>query len=34
MRVDTHPDQFNVLNSIKEDVVENTKEISSSCKFI
>ncbi|NMM61822.1 UV DNA damage repair endonuclease UvsE [Clostridium sp. P21] len=25
MRVDTHPDEFNVLNSIREDVVENTK---------
>ncbi|OPJ57017.1 UV DNA damage repair endonuclease UvsE [Alkalithermobacter paradoxus] len=25
MRVDTHPDQFNVINSTKEDVVENTK---------
>lgn len=25
MRVDTHPDEFNVLNSIKEEVVENTK---------
>jgi UV DNA damage endonuclease len=25
MRVDTHPDQFNVLNSIKEDVIESTK---------
>ncbi|PAB56726.1 UV DNA damage repair endonuclease UvsE [Anaeromicrobium sediminis] len=24
MRVDTHPDQFNVLNSIKEDVIEKT----------
>lgn len=24
MRVDTHPDQFNVINSIKEDVVEST----------
>jgi len=25
MRVDTHPDQFNVINSIDEKVVENTK---------
>lgn len=25
MRVDTHPDQFNVLNSIKDEVVEVTK---------
>jgi UV damage endonuclease UvdE len=25
MRVDTHPDEFNVLNSIREEVVENTK---------
>lgn len=25
MRVDTHPDEFNVLNSIKSNVVENTK---------
>ena len=25
MRVDTHPDQFNVINSIDERVVENTK---------
>lgn len=25
MRVDTHPDQFNVINSIHENVVENTK---------
>lgn len=25
MRVDTHPDEFNVLNSIKPNVVENTK---------
>lgn len=25
IRVDTHPDEFNVLNSIKDDVVENTK---------
>lgn len=25
MRVDTHPDQFNVINSINERVVENTK---------
>lgn len=24
MRVDTHPDQFNVINSIKENVVNNT----------
>lgn len=24
MRVDTHPDQFNVINSLKENVVENT----------
>ena len=24
MRVDTHPDQFNVINSLREDVVENT----------
>lgn len=24
MRVDTHPDQFNVVNSVKENVVENT----------
>lgn len=26
MRVDTHPDQFNVVNSIKDEVVENTKK--------
>jgi len=26
MRVDTHPDQFNVLNSINHEVVENTKK--------
>ena len=26
MRVDSHPDQFNVLNSIKKDVVKNTIE--------
>lgn len=26
MRVDTHPDQFNVINSVKENVVENTKK--------
>lgn len=25
MRVDTHPDQFNVINSVDENVVENTK---------
>lgn len=25
MRVDTHPDQFNVINSIDQNVVENTK---------
>ena len=25
LRVDTHPDEFNVLNSIKEEVVESTK---------
>ncbi|MDP4144774.1 MAG: UV DNA damage repair endonuclease UvsE [Bacillota bacterium] len=25
MRVDTHPDEFNVLNSIREEVVESTK---------
>jgi UV DNA damage endonuclease len=25
MRVDTHPDQFNVINSIDDNVVENTK---------
>ena len=25
MRVDTHPDQFNVINSTNEQVVENTK---------
>lgn len=25
MRVDTHPDQFNVVNSLDEQVVENTK---------
>ncbi|MBC2580976.1 UV DNA damage repair endonuclease UvsE [Clostridium sp. DJ247] len=25
MRVDTHPDEFNVINSIKEEVVKNTK---------
>lgn len=25
MRVDTHPDQFNVLNSVDEQVVENTQ---------
>lgn len=25
MRVDTHPDQFNVINSVKEDVVKNTQ---------
>jgi UV DNA damage endonuclease len=25
MRVDTHPDQFNVINSVDEKVVENTK---------
>lgn len=25
IRVDTHPDQFNVINSINENVVENTK---------
>lgn len=25
MRVDTHPDEFNVINSLREDVVENTK---------
>jgi len=25
LRVDTHPDQFNVINSQREDVVENTK---------
>lgn len=24
MRVDTHPDQFNILNSTKEDVIEST----------
>ena len=27
MSVDTHPDQFNVINSIDEKVVENTKGI-------
>lgn len=26
MRVDTHPDQFNVINSIKDEVIENTKK--------
>lgn len=26
IRVDTHPDQFNVINSINENVVENTKQ--------
>lgn len=26
LRVDTHPDQFNVINSINENVVENTKQ--------
>ena len=26
MRVDTHPDQFNVLNSANDEVVKNTKE--------
>lgn len=26
MRVDTHPDQFNVLNSINHEVVKNTRE--------
>lgn len=26
MRVDTHPDQFNVLNSTNDEVVNNTKE--------
>lgn len=26
IRVDTHPDQFNVINSINERVVENTKD--------
>lgn len=26
MRVDTHPDQFNVINSTKDNVVENTKD--------
>lgn len=26
MRVDTHPDQFNVVNSMKDEVVENTKK--------
>lgn len=25
MRVDTHPDQFNVINSVDDEVVENTK---------
>lgn len=25
MRIDTHPDEFNVINSIKEEVVHNTK---------
>jgi len=25
MRVDTHPDQFNVINSVNDNVVENTK---------
>jgi UV DNA damage endonuclease len=26
IRVDTHPDQYNVINSVKENVVENTKK--------
>ncbi|MCY6355016.1 UV DNA damage repair endonuclease UvsE [Clostridium sp. ZS2-4] len=26
LRVDTHPDQFNVINSVNENVVENTKQ--------
>lgn len=26
MRVDTHPDQFNVINSIKDEVVKNTEK--------
>lgn len=25
MRIDTHPDEFNVINSIREEVVENSK---------
>lgn len=26
MRVDTHPDRFNVINSIKDEVVKNTEK--------
>lgn len=35
IRIDTHPDQFNVINSKREDVVEATKKkFIFSCKFI